>query len=552
MSRLYKLLLPDIGKTRLIKYALLSILSGLWGFLFMSLVTQVISIIIANEYTIFSKEYVLVFSAVILFFIWTRKILSTAVIGLSQKIFWTIRKQILSLILQANFEQLNDRRTKIHSAMVNDVNILTNASMSIIDFLSAVILSLSCLIYLAYISLLLFFITLVVAALGIIIYQYGARKNIANFVKSRSLEDSFIEHFNAVLNGFKEIYLEPKKGAMIYSDKITPLSNEAYINNKTAFVGFLNLQITGQVLFYVLISSILLFFSLTLNIKSTDTVRYVFTLLYLLGSIETIMVLLPHIMRAKVSSDRLMDLKNELEQAHFCNPVALHSITKDEFEQLQIEGLEFHYTDKDKSFSIGPIDFEILKGETIFIYGANGSGKTTFIKALLGIGKPTHGTIHANGVLVAAENYPIYRTLFSVVFNDFYLFNELLGVEQVNIEKWNYYIELFELQDKVKLEGRTFSTTDLSTGQRKRLALIAALQEEKPILVLDEWAADQDPYFRGKFYTHILPVLKKDGLTIIAITHDDKYYRCADKLFRMEEGKLKEETAHLHQSHLNA
>jgi putative ATP-binding cassette transporter len=109
---------------------------------------------------------------------------------------------------------------------------------------------------------------------------------------------------------------------------------------------------------------------------------------------------------------------------------------------------------------------------------------------------------------------------------------------------------MFELEGKVKIEGNTFSTTDLSTGQRKRLALIAALLEEKPVLVMDEWAADQDPYFRKKFYTEILPLLKQEDITIIAITHDDKYYNCADRLYKMDYGKLKEESIRMHEAPL--
>lgn len=552
MKYLLKMLVSEIGNVGVIKYSMLSILSGVWNFLFMNLITRMISIIIANEYALFSREYALIFSMLILFSIWTRKTLSAGIIKLSQKLFWTIRKQILSMILQANYEQLTNRRAKIHSAIVNDVNMLTGASMNIIDFISAGILSISCLIYLAFISFVLFCITLGIATIGILIYYYGSRNNIKNFENARNMEDSFIGYFNSILNGFKEICIEPKKGATIYNNKIIPIANETYENNQKAFVGFLNIQITGQVLFNVLVSIILLLFSLTLNIKNSDTVRFVFALLYLLGSIDTIMVLLPNIIRARVSSNRLTDLKNELERAQFANPIAHHCITKMEFNQVQINELKFHYEGHDKNFGIGPINFEINKGETIFIYGGNGSGKTTFINAVLGIVKPSNGSIHLNGVSVNEKKYPEYRTLFSVVFNDFCLFNELLGVEQVNIEKWNYYIELFELQDKVKLEGKKFSTTDLSTGQRKRLALIAALQEEKPILVLDEWAADQDPYFRKKFYTHILPILKKEGFTIVAITHDDKYYHCADKLFKMEEGKLKEETVHIYESNLIA
>ena len=102
---------------------------------------------------------------------------------------------------------------------------------------------------------------------------------------------------------------------------------------------------------------------------------------------------------------------------------------------------------------------------------------------------------------------------------------------------------MFEMKEKVEMTDQGFTTTDLSTGQRKRLAIIAAILEEKPILVLDEWAADQDPYFRKKFYTELLPLIKDMGHSIIAVTHDDKYYSYADKLYKMEYGRLKNVTS---------
>jgi putative ATP-binding cassette transporter len=550
MRRLLNLLLPQLGKAGLVKYATLSLLSGLWSFLFVNLVTQQISMLIAGEKNGMSKEYALLFTIVILFFIWTRKTLSTAIIGLSQNLFWSLRKKILAIVLKADYQQLMNRKTKIDSAMVSDVNTLTVTSMSLIDFFTSTILAVACLVYLATISVILFSITLAFAIIGILIYQYGTKRNAKSFERARDLEDGFITHFSSIIDGFKEIYIEPKKGKAIYEKKIIPIANEAFANNQKAFTGFLNIQITGQVLFYALIAAILVFFSTALHIKTGETVKFIFTLLYLLSSIETIMALLPGVIRARVASDRLMDLKTELEQAHFKNSVSEQIISKDEFESIQIKELEFKYEEQQKGFGIGPVNFEIQKGETVFIYGGNGSGKTTFIHTLLGIFKPTGGGITVNGMPVKEETYPEYKTLFSVVFSDFYLFNELLTTDQALTEKWDYYIRLFELKDKVKLEGNRFSTTNLSTGQRKRLALIAALLEEKPILVMDEWAADQDPYFRKKFYTELLPVLKEEGYTIIAITHDDKYYHCADKLFKMEEGKLIEETVLVYESNL--
>jgi putative ATP-binding cassette transporter len=214
--------------------------------------------------------------------------------------------------------------------------------------------------------------------------------------------------------------------------------------------------------------------------------------------------------------------------------------------------LEFYYGDHDKTFGIGPINFDVRKGEVVFIYGGNGSGKTTLIYSILGLCFPSGGMIRLNDTSINETNYADYRTAFSVVFNDFYLFNELIGVDDFDIDKWEYYIRLFELENKVTLEGRCFSTTDLSTGQRKRLALIAALMEEKPILVIDEWAADQDPYFRKKFYTQIIPLLKQDNFTIIAITHDDKYYYCADRLYKMDYGKLHPQSMDVHERPVKA
>jgi putative ATP-binding cassette transporter len=538
MKRILKIVLPVMGRGGLLKYIILGILSGLCGFAFLNLVTLVISVVMEGRLTSVSKEYIIIFALVILFFIWIRKTLSTAVIHLSQTLFWNFRKQVLELVLKANYQQLTSKRTKVYAVMVNDINVLTSASLSILEFVTATIVAISCLIFLASISFVLFSITAATALLGIGIYQVGSKKNVRDLQDARKLEDTFVEHFNSILNGFKEIFMEPRKGKIINEQVIIPIANEAYAKNKTAFTGFLTNQIIGQVLFYLLISSVLLFLSVVLKIKSSDTVSFVFTLLYLLSTIETIMVTLPNIMRASVASEQLTNLKKELEEANFNNPLPSTYIAKNAFEKLVVKDLTFHYGAEEQSFSIGPISFEVEKGEVVFIYGGNGSGKTTFVNTVLGLCQPASGEIKWNDTRVNADNYSEYRTLFSAVFSDFYLFNELYGIEDVDLEKWDFYLKLFEINEKVKLDGKRFSTTNLSTGQRKRLALIANLMEEKPILVIDEWAADQDPYFRKKFYTVIIPLLKNEGATIIAITHDDKYYKCADKLYKMEEGRL--------------
>jgi putative ATP-binding cassette transporter len=521
-------------------------MGGLCSFLFINVVTRVLDLIIAGKYPTISKGYVLIFIVIILFVVWIRKTLSSAIIYLSQTFFWKLRNRILSSVLHADYRQLADKKVRVHTAIVSDVNVLTHSSLIIIDFFTSSILAVTCLIYLSFISLVLFSITLGIALIGITIYHASSKKNIEDLEKARLLEDKFQKNVNTILDGFKEIYMEPQKGKYIYEHRINPIGRDAFKNNTAAYTALLRNQITGQILFYILISSILLFFSLTLKIKPGDTVSFIFTLLYLLSAIETIMVLLPDLIKTKVASVNLMNLINELETANANKNDPEQLNVNKEFNRITIRDLEFHYGEYHTSFGIGPINMDIRKGEVIFIYGGNGSGKTTLFYAILGLCIPSKGEIRLNATPVTSANYAGYRAIFSVVFSDFYLFDGLLHLTGFDLQKWDDYLRLFELEDKVHLQGNTFSSTNLSLGQRKRLALIAALLEEKPVLVLDEWAADQDPYFRKKFYTEIIPLLKKNGITVVAITHDDTYYHCADKLYRMDYGKLMEESNNVH------
>ncbi|GGE66419.1 pyoverdine biosynthesis protein PvdE [Pedobacter psychrotolerans] len=439
-------------------------------------------------------------------------------------------------MLKAKFSQLASKKVDVHTAIVNDVGLLTEASVNIISFITSLILGISCLVYLASISFVLFLLTIIVAAIGASVFHLRSNRNNKNFEKYRQYENDFLENVNSILNGFKEIYMEPKIGKSIYEKKIKKIAKGSYQVNVTAFTGFLSNQITGQILFYLLISSILMFFGIQLNLPSNDIVSFTFTLLYLLSSVETIMLLLPSLARARIAADHLINLQLELQ--NLTDSEALQKIVRPDFSNITVRNLRYHYENNSQPFSIGPIDFDFHKGEITFIFGGNGSGKTTFIHSILGLLISSEGDIQLNGTSISKEDYPAYRSLFSVVFSDFYLFNELYAIEYLDLEKWDFYIKLFELDGKVSIENNCLSTTELSTGQRKRLALISVLMEEKPILIIDEWAADQDPFFRKKFYLEIIPILKLNGLSIIAITHDDMYYHCADKLYKMEEGCL--------------
>ena len=175
--------------------------------------------------------------------------------------------------------------------------------------------------------------------------------------------------------------------------------------------------------------------------------------------------------------------------------------------------------------------------------GDNGSGKTTLIKLLLGLYAPQQGEILHDGQPVTAQTRDDYRQLFTTVFSDFYLFEDLVaggeeGQAAALPEAALPYLQRLEIAHKVSVRNGSFSTIDLSTGQRKRLALVHAYLEGRPVLVFDEWAADQDPSFRHLFYTELLPELRARGHLLVVISHDDRYFHLADRIVRMEAGRM--------------
>jgi putative ATP-binding cassette transporter len=186
------------------------------------------------------------------------------------------------------------------------------------------------------------------------------------------------------------------------------------------------------------------------------------------------------------------------------------------------------------------VDFHVDAGETVFITGGNGAGKSTFLRLLTGLYRPQFGEIRLNGYTLQPSEMQDFRNRIATVFADYHLFRTLYGVD-VNAAEAGALIDAMELTGKATIQDREFTSVALSTGQRKRLALIAAVLEHKPLLVLDEWAADQDPGFRRKFYEVILPALKQSGIAVVAATHDDRWFHVADRHVRLSDGRLEEQ-----------
>jgi putative ATP-binding cassette transporter len=258
------------------------------------------------------------------------------------------------------------------------------------------------------------------------------------------------------------------------------------------------------------------------------------------GAVASVIRTLPMVARANLAVENLERLERELEEQHRVVQDAEVQDRSALTERLEARGITYAYRDPEGgiAFSLGPCDFEVKAGETVFIVGGNGSGKSTLIKLLTYLYEPAAGTIFWDGTPVTNANAEAYRGLFSVIFSDFHLFDRLYGIETQDQSEVERLLETMRLGDRVAYRDGRFIKTELSTGQRKRLAMVVARLENRPVCIFDEWAADQDPEYRKYYYETLLPQLKAEGRTIIASTHDDRYFHVADKVIWMEEGRI--------------
>jgi len=528
-----------ISKLNFTKVFLLSITSSCLTLGFIGAVNFLINKQVNEVNLSFDLNFYLVLVLFICLYALTRIYFSYSTIKLSQNLFWKLRTDVVGLMSGANFKEFKKLSDQIKSCLTSDISILTQSAEHSIYFLTSLLTMFLCIGYLAHLNILLFFITLIVIVLGGLCYYVSFKRNQFFLKNARAEEDKFVRLLTSITDGFKEISIDPNKKKNLGIIKLGEVSKQSIDLNTKAFTGISLNQLIGQILFFTLILTVLRYSHSYFGLPVITSINFVFILMFLRSAIETTMVLLPSLYQANIAYRRIINLINILKKA----PPESQEYSQNafnNFSKIILHQLGHSYsenTNKEHDFDLGPIDLEISKGDIYFIFGSNGSGKTTLILVLLGLLKPSAGSIMVDDKVISKDNIETFQMLFGVVFSDYFLFDQVFNLD-IDDATVNEYLKIFELSLKVKWVNNSFTTRDLSMGQRKRLALISILLENKPIIVLDEWAADQDPYFRKKFYEQIIPLLKRKGFTIIAITHDDKYYHLTDYLYQMQEGNL--------------
>lgn len=427
--------------------------------------------------------------------------------------------------------------------LTDDVHTFTAAFEWVpVLFVNAVIAA-ACFTYLAWLSWSMLLVLGGLLVAGLLAFHLAERHPLALLDRVRQQKDVLFRHFRSLVEGSKELQLNARRGTAFVERVIAPEAREFRHRFVRGMTGYSLVANLGTLLFYLALGVLLFVVPLWLEQPVHVLASFTVTLLYLVRPISDLMIALPSLRQASIALGRIRQLDSDLTAdgtdagpaAGFAGDVPL---------RLELEGVCHRYPGEheDHPFLLGPVDLTLRAGELVFVTGGNGSGKTTLAMLLLGLYAPEAGRIRLNGEPVTDANREAYRQHFSAVFADFHLFEQLLLHDEAPVQA-ERYIEGLGLAHKVRVVDGRFSTVDLSTGQRKRLALVSAYLDDRPIYLFDEWAADQDPVFKRLFYTELLPELKARGKTVIVITHDDAYFGVADRLLRIEDGRLCEPPA---------
>jgi putative ATP-binding cassette transporter len=461
-----------------------------------------------------------------------------------QHIIAKLRKELGEKVLSAPIDQIERYRShRLIPVLTHDVDTISDFAFAFAPLAISLTVTLGCLGYLAMLSWPMFLMMLVAIAIGTTLQAIARAKGMRGFYAARDCEDELQKHYNAIAEGAKELRIHRPRRQRMFVSGIQKTAEKICDTQIRSINTFVIAKSFGSMLFFVVIGLALALQSFWPSADKAVMSGFVLVLLYMKGPLEHLVSTLPIISRAQIAFRRIAELSEQFsspephllleDPGHKSGPVRSLELNNVRYAFPPVEGCE--------PFRLGPVNLRIEQGDIVFIVGENGCGKTTLIKLLLGLYAPTEGEIRVNDQPITALNRDDYRQNFTTIFADYYLFDDLIQGDRQVPQDATRYLERLEIAHKVSVRDGAFSTTDLSTGQRKRLALVNAWLEERPVLVFDEWAADQDPTFRRIFYTELLPDLKRLGKTIIVISHDDRYFDVADQLVRMEAGKVKSE-----------
>ena len=446
---------------------------------------------------------------------------------------------------------LSNNSSKMTSFVLKEIEIFADLNSSIITLIREIIVLLSIMILLSFFNLFAVIIVMIYAVVFLFIYTLSTKKLLFKIGKLRQELD--IDRLNYVQEGFKGV-----KEIKVYGIEKYFINKLKFLNKKFAKINVSEKTIASIPYSLIEFITICLIMSFVLIFLSkNENPNYLVSLLA---------IFMAAFMRTLPSFNRLIAVRHNIRFNSYVIDSLLgqYKIIKDYDEKkiiksnysfkndtlIEIKNLFFSYSNNQNSSKniLENINLSIQKGVSIGIIGDSGSGKTTFVDLLLGLHKPTQGSITftSNNNLIDVKKSIIISYVSQNIFllNDNFLKNIAFGISEkdIDFEKVKKVAKFAEINEFIESNPDKYNTligesgSKISGGQKQRIAIARALYLDPDLIIFDEATNALDANTEKKIINNIYKISKHK--TIIMISHNSENINKCDVLFKIDKKNI--------------
>jgi putative ATP-binding cassette transporter len=467
----------------------------------------------------------------------------TGTMKLAAEIVYDTQERLVGKLARIDYQAF-ERADKnlMYKNLVESTDILFESARSLVNALSGMAMVVGSSLYIGFLSPVALIAVAVLVFLGVAVYLATEKEMTAHLGISKGHEKDFLSYFKQLIGGFAELKMSSQRSADLLDNHLWRCSGQARESRIVTERFITSNMLSVQSFYFCLIAGIIFVLPQISHGDVGLVGKIAAAALFLMGPMGSVIMAAPMLAKSDYALGAIQDLEVFLDQADEAKETDPDSplAGRLDFQDLRLEGVTFQYADgkEGQAFKLGPVNLEVQANEILFLVGGNGTGKSTLMKVLAGLYRPQSGQVVLDGIRLDASNYAHYRDRICLILSGFHLFDRLYGSGPLDTQRLEELLTMMKLSGATKFKDGAFSTLELSSGQRRRLALVLAMMEDKPIMLFDEVAADLDPSFREFFYTQLLPMMKNNGKTVIAVSHDDRYFHVADRVVKLDYGQV--------------